>query len=241
MIVNLSFLTSHQWDIDHSLYTQDLLEENYYPYVNLAKEIYTQRKNVTFRKCPAHTDFLKNMFALIAPFDLTIEIDISNDKQSIYCENLTQNAFNELIDFRFLDDYDKVSSSYPLIGIDWLNVFTCDQSLVLQVFPAFFHDNDFTSKTTVIPGQFDISKWTRPVELVFEVKKSKEKIKIKKGDAVLYFKFNTDKIVKLVKADTPWEEIKTCNQIRTENTFRPLTERYESLEQVRKMKCPFKN
>jgi hypothetical protein len=118
-------------------------------------------------------------------------------------------------------------------------VFTAEESIQMQVTPAFMHYNDFTDKTTVIPGEFDISKWTRPVELVFEIRKSQETISIKKGDAISYIKFLSNDHVKLVHAKTPWEEIVKCNNLRTENKYRPLTERYNDLEKIRQAECPY--
>jgi hypothetical protein len=133
-----------------------------------------------------------------------------------------------MVDSRFLQKSEKGISQHPIIGIDLLNTFICESPAMLQVFPAFMHYNDFTSKTSVIPGEYDISKWTRPVELVFEVKNQKEHIKIKKGDALSYFKFNTDDTVKLEKSYTPWEEINICNDLRSADKFKPLKERYSS-------------
>jgi hypothetical protein len=100
------------------------------------------------------------------------------------------------------------------------------------------HHTEFSKSATVIPGEFDIGKWTRPVEIVFEVKSNQEKIVINKGDAVAYFKFNTDQLIKLVPASTPWSEIKLCNSIRQENAFRPLKERYEELKDKKITRCP---
>jgi hypothetical protein len=90
-------------------------------------------------------------------------------------------VFDTIIDTRFLFDDNRGISEYPLLGIDWLLTFQSDESTMIQLLPAFFHYNDFTEKTTIIPGEFDISKWTRSVEIAFEVKTPKAKIEIKKG------------------------------------------------------------
>jgi hypothetical protein len=237
-LVNWSFITSHEWDTDHLSCIRPLVDVAVHPYEHLSKEIATTRKGSTFLKCPAHTDFLKNTFVFLAPFDVTLDINITNTDRSILSENLSQAVFDNLIDTRFLEDYDSQTNPYPLIGIDWLNIFTCNDSLFLQVLPAFMHHTEFSKSATVIPGEFDIGKWTRPVEIVFEVKSNQEKIVINKGDAVAYFKFNTDQLIKLVPASTPWSEIKLCNSIRQENAFRPLKERYEELKDKKITRCP---
>lgn len=240
--IYFSFSTSHKWDTDHPVCVVPLISNDFRSLKNLTKESSKLRKGVIFQKCPAHTDFIKNVFVLCAPFDLTLEIDVDLESNNVkvFCENITQEVFNEIVDVRFLFKNERGNSPYPTIGIDWLCTFTANESTIMQVFPAFMHYNDFTSKTTVIPGEYDIGKWTRPVELVFEIKNPKEKIIIKKGDAVSYIKFLTNDKINLIDQSVPWDEIKICNNIRQENKFRPLLERYKSLEKL-KNKCPYES
>lgn len=238
-IINWAFITNHHWYIDHPECIKPLIPKGYKPFKHLSTEVTAARKGIIFLKCPAHTDFLKNTFIFCAPFDITIdlEIDKTTDSIKVFCENLTQEMFEHLIDIRFLRD-DQGISKYPLIGIDWLTTFTTADSTMIQLLPAFMHRNEFTEKTTVIPGEFDISKWTRPVELVFEIRSNKEHIVIKQGDALAYIKFQSEESIKLVEQATPWDEIVECNKIRLADKFRPLQERYASLAEVKDSQCP---
>lgn len=226
--VNWSFHTGHKTNIDHPDCIRGLIDDSYKPYVPLSSDALNSRRDVTFIKCPAVTDFMKSTYVFRSPIDLSFDIEVTDHYSKIYFKNISQDIFDSIVDMRFLENEERGTSPYPLIGIDFLNTFTCDSSVMLQVFPAFMHYNDFTSKTTVIPGEYDISKWVRPVELVFEVKNKIEHIEIKKGDALSYFKFNSDETVKLENNPTPWEEISICNDLRNANTFRPLKERYNS-------------
>ena len=237
--INWSFITSHEFNVDHPDCIKPILDENYYPFKSLSKEVRIDRKGADFLKCPAHTDFLQNTFIFCAPFDLVIDVEIDRDNNSykVFCENISQEVFDAIIDIRFFQSYKK----HPLIGIDWLLVLTATESTMMQLLPAFMNRNDFTDKTVIIPGEYDISKWTRPVETVFEVKNDKERIVINKGDAVSYFKFLSDDNVKLVGSKEPWDEIIECNNITNADKFRPLKERYASLEKVRTSKCPYHN
>lgn len=241
-IINWSFITTSCLNgVEHPEPVRPYIPENYQPFKNLSKEVVRSRKGVTYLKCPAHTDFLKNTFIFCAPFDLTIdlEVDAETDLVKVYCENISQEVFNTIIDTRFLFAQENGRNPYPLLGVDWLPIFTATESTIIEIMPAFMHYNDFTKKTSVIPGEYDISKWTRPVELVFEVKNSKERIVIKKGDALSYIKFRREDQVKLVKQDPPWGEMIVCNELRQNNPFRPLKERYAELDSVRTGKCPF--
>jgi len=232
--VKWSFGTGHDFFLDNPRAMIDVLDPDFVPFSNLSKEIIFTRKNVIFLKCPAHTDFLKNTYIFKSPIDINFEIDVVEQGESrVFCENISQEIFDHIVDLRFLTDNERGITPYPVIGIDFLNTLRCNESLSMQVFPAFMHYNDFTSKATIIPGEFDISKWTRPVELVFEVKNKKEKFSIKKGDALSYFKFNSDDHIKLEKEKIPWEDIKICNDLRSSNLFRPLKERYEAFKKFK--------
>lgn len=240
-IINWSFVTSEKIGIDHPECVEPLLPSDYNPFKNLSKEISSNRKGVTYLKCPAHTDFLKNTFVFCAPFDLTIDLEINQDNNlvQIYCPNISQEIFDSIIDTRMLFDHNRGKSPYPILGIDWLTIFTSRESMTMQWLPAFMHHTDFTEKTTVVPGEYDISKWTRPIELMFEIKKHKENIIIKKNDPIAYIKFLSEDVVKLTKECTPWNEIAECDEIVNANKFRPLKERYDALAEVRRKKCPY--
>jgi hypothetical protein len=195
----------------------------------LSSDVINLRKNVVFLKCPAHTDFMKNTFVFKSPIDINLDMEVTDQIAKVWCDNLDQSIVNKIIDMRFLSLTESGSSPYPILGIDFLNVFTCDQPMMITVTPAHLHFNDFTEKASVIPGTYDISKWTRPVECAFEVKSNKVKIAIKKGDALFYIKFNSDTSVKLNRVSMPWDEIDVCAKLRAKEPFKPLKHRYASL------------
>ena len=236
-----SFFTNNKiGEVDHPNCVLPLIDQDYTPFKSLVKDIATSRKGCTYLKCPAHTDFLRNTWVFCAPFDLTLEIEVDPDSDMVrvHCENISQEIFESIIDTRFLHKTEQAKNPYPLVGIDWLYVFACEEPLMMQVFPAFMHKNEFTNKTTVIPGEYDVGRWTRPVETVFEIRSNRERIVIKKGDAISYVKFSSDEQVKMIKSSVPWDEIAQCNDIRNADLFRPLEERYKSLENTMANTCP---
>jgi hypothetical protein len=231
-----SFFTNNKIGADdHPTCVLPLIDQDYTPFRSLVKDIATSRKGCTYLKCPAHTDFLRNTWVFCAPFDLTLEIEVDPDSDMVrvHCENISQEIFESIIDTRFLYKTEQAKNPYPLMGIDWLCVFACEELLMMQVFPAFMHKNEFTDKTTVIPGEYDVGRWTRPVETVFEIRSNRERIVISKGDAISYVKFISDDQIKMIKSAIPWDEIAQCNDIRNADLFRPLAERYKSLEDAK--------
>jgi len=234
MKVNCSFHTGHEFRIDHPEVSKRYIQDVNFPYKPMLKDIIKDRKGITYARCPAVTDFFKNAFVFESPMDLNIDLHVSEEKISVWCDNVDQEFFDLMVDCRFLEEQEKGISPYPLIGVDFLNTFTCSESLMMQTFPAFLHYNDFTRKAKLVPGEYDISKWVRPVEMVFEVENKIENIQIKKGDALAYFKFLSDTPVKLEKSPVPWDDMVACNDIRNENTFRPLKDRYKKKKKWKK-------
>lgn len=239
-VIKWSFGTSNHWYVDHATCVEQLVSTNYDPFTSVIKENTEVRKGVVFLKCPGHTDFLRNMFVIHAPFDLNIDIKVDNEGNGqIYCDNISQEIFENIIDTRFLFDKERGKDPYPIIGIDWLYTFTATEPTLMQFFPAFMHPNDFTNKTMLVPGEFDISKWVRPLEIGFEIKNTHERIEIKKGDAIAYVKFHSSKPIRLEQQPIPWDESKLCADIRKADTFRPLKERYAALAKAKG--CPYEH
>jgi len=229
IVVNWAFNIGNRFR-DESLLKNLKIDEDIF--CSLAKETNLNRKNVIFKKCPAHTEFTRNTFVFKSPVDINLSVDTKEHGTDIFSDNLSQPLFDRVIDFRFLDPQERGESPYPIVGIDFLNSFTVDRSVTLEVLPAFLHYNDFTSKCTVIPGEFDIHRWVRPVELVFEFNNKKDVVEIKKGDALCYFKFRAgEESIKIKKSIVPWDEIIKCNEIRQSNPWQPLKERYKSYQE----------
>ena len=225
-------LRQDNWDNDNLDSWASYLEEQIECPQSLIKEISENRKGVVFLKCPAHTDFLKNTYVFKSPFDIFLNIETVNNTVRLWSDNIAQPLFEKFIDTRFLKQSEAGASPYPVVGIDFLNLFVADIATSMSVTPAFLHYNDFTDKTSIIPGEFDISKWVRPVQCVFEIRKQTENIKILKGDALCYFKFRSDESssIKITRSQMPWKTIDECAKLRAAVPFKPLKFRYESFK-----------
>lgn len=195
----------------------------------IAKEFQKTRKLSHFSVCPAHTDFIKNIFIIRSPIDL--EFDYSYPKGIITKDiELARLMF----DVRF-----NVDSLYPQIELNLQHYFISDSSCEVIALPAFMHYNNFTNNATVIPGKFDIGKWVRPISCSFELKTKEGSVSIKKGDALFYIKFNTHNAVKLEKIKETSKELEKLNKLRyacidlkSKNSMQPLSKRYQSLTKI---------
>jgi hypothetical protein len=137
------------------------------------------RNENLYKNCPAFRDFWHNVFALKLTHDYTLEFD----DERVWSNNFTQEFFDDYIMIRSVKD--------RMFTIQNLNLFVCEEPLEISIMSAHFEDNNFVNGTRIIPGQFDIGKWFRPLECAFFAKKGVKKIDMKAGDVFCYVKFHS--------------------------------------------------
>lgn len=132
--------------------------------------------------CPAFKDAIKNTFIVKSPFTYTIDWDGNKITSPMY-------------DKRFFDDVIKprTRDSGFLSYKAPKPVFIAEgNDLNITEGPAYFHNNDITNKSYMVPGSYNIGKHIlRPLELAMKFK-TPGTIKITEGDALYYIKFHTE-------------------------------------------------
>lgn len=132
-----------------------------------------------YGKCPAFTDYMKNIFVITSPYDLVLNWD--------------KEKFQFNTDFN-VDAKEKMvfprNHEHGLISIVGINLlFFSEKSLLVDQFHPYFNlDN---SNFVVIPGSFDIGKHFRPLEAAIHFARSGT-IKIKENTPLFYLKFHTE-------------------------------------------------
>lgn len=140
-----------------------------------------------FYPCPAFKQQIQNSFRLQFPFDYNLLFSNGNISSNMH----DQTFFNTVLNIRSMPD--------KLLSFNLFYLFIAEESLNIDVTGCYFSDNDFVNKTMIVPGQFDIAKWVRPIDCAFIVKNNVDKIDIKTGDDFLNVKFLTDEKVTLKK------------------------------------------
>jgi hypothetical protein len=148
-----------------------------------------------FKRCPAYVNYYKNTYAVCSPIDL--EIDINREDNWANINNPPQLP-KEMFNPRFGEEGD---SPYHLFSLR-LNrlVFTTEaKDIYIEISdPNLNWDRD--QNIRIISGNFNISRWVRPLEASFEQKNKKSTIKFKRGQPMYYVRFitqNPDDIVVL--------------------------------------------
>jgi hypothetical protein len=198
-----------------------------------------------FSKCPAFIQYYKNTYVLKSPIDIQINYDRSNGQLTIFPQQ--QRFYDENINHRG-HSVGRNDSFLMSFALDFL--FIADKDCEIELIPCAMHKSEFTDKTRLINGAFNINKWYRPVELAFELKDTVTQINIKRGDALAYVRFlpKDGGKIKLQYKDFPKETLDVVAACLTTNELInrfSLDERYTLAERIRnklwfnKKKCPF--
>jgi len=139
-----------------------------------------ETKNILM--CPGYVNYFKNMFVVKAHSSFELTYNVSGEEVDIRIDK----------DQRYFDDnlhIEHYSPEQQMVHLSWFRYFFSESSVEISTMPAFFHHNNLNNHY-VVAGKFDISKWFRP--LYPNIILGEGKLKIKKGDALFYIKFDTD-------------------------------------------------
>lgn len=190
-------------------------------------------------QCPAFIDSLKDTYIIRSPIDIKIRCNYSKDQ--FFWQGL-----QEHISVR--TQLPNPQTKYVSFSIAHYNYFVSDdEGLEIEQLPAFYHKNDFTDKTQLVIGKFNIGQWYRPLEVASCIipDQNEVDITINKGDPLSYIRFN--KPVQLNRI-TDNEEItkihslaNSCVALKKTNPKLSLKSMYELFKPFRKKKkeCPF--
>jgi hypothetical protein len=152
-------------------------------------KLYPEIANADFRKCPAHQNQFKNTYAVCSPIDFEIAIN----KEENWCNIIYPKSLpTQILNPRFKEEGD---SPYPIFSLRLSRLlFTPQESekdiYIEQINPVLEWDR--ANDIRVIEGNFNISKWTRPLECAFEQRTKNLTVKFKRGQPMYYARFSTD-------------------------------------------------
>lgn len=181
-----------------------------------------------YLECPAVKDFNKNVFTVYSPFN--IKFKFNRDSNNI---NITGD--NVLIKAQYASDGSAEIQFYPQL------IFRSEEKVMLQLLPPVL--TNVVHQGYVPTGEYDISKWLRPVHAALIVPKTVDEIEIKEGDALFSLRFATDESVKLVYKELTEQEqklTKACEGVSDVKRGNKLETLYRLYDIMRGRRCPFR-
>lgn len=188
-----------------------------------------------FRKCSAYKVFNTNTFTVFSPFSVHYKFDRENKQVSHHGDNIMGK-------YDFYDDGTIELQTMPQY------MFRAKKSVLMQQLPPLMQIPVHPSY--VIPGEFDISKWYRPINSTFVIPAGVNELNIMEGDPLFSLRFVTpdNEPVKLVRKGLDQLEIDLVSACVAVTGVREsgnrLPQLYEYFERLKKAwtpsKCPFR-
>jgi hypothetical protein len=202
---------------------EDLYKEPINLYSSLKKKKEKRFKEQGFFSCPSFKDLTSNTYIFSSTSDNMYKLDIPNGK------------------LEFTDTSVEASSVRPpsiencflfKLSLSW--IFFSEESLVMEITPAYFNDTSHTEFGAIVPGAFDIGRWFRPVNAEFQLWDGVDTFSLPKEEPIFYAKFNTNKkvVFKKFKMNQELESIKK-EHIDSRIAMKPflqLEERYDGFD-----------
>jgi hypothetical protein len=169
--------------------------------------------------------YYSNTFLIRSPFDMTLTVNTTNQGNKVLLiENQDQDWVNKYLINRLSEN-----QTHTMYGLMFQYLFYSKKSLVMESKPASLTHTDFLKNNLFIPGEYDISKWIRPVECVFEITDDTKTAVIKRGEPLYYIRFQTDKKINLIRSqpgDKLFEITSACVNLKKLKPNLSLEENY---------------
>lgn len=183
--------------------------------------------------CTALQDFHVNVFTVFSPFSAKIKINREKNKIDVVGDNILHKA-------TFNPDGSLELQLYPQY------ILRASESVLVQLLPPLLVE--FKYPAYVASGEFDISKWIRPINTAFIVSKDANVLEIKEGDPLFSLRFVTKdnepvKLKRQALSDIELKLVDACSNVTNYKIGNKLSKLYELFDSFKKSltkkKCPF--
>lgn len=183
--------------------------------------------------CTALQDFHVNVFTVYSPFTVTYKFN--RDQNNIHVD-----GDNVLHKGSYNDDGSVELQMYPQY------VLRASEGVLVQLLPPLLAVNKLPAY--VASGEFDISKWYRPINTAFIVPNDVNELTIKEGEPLFSLRFVTknNEPVKLIRQALSKEEetlVNACMNVTNYKLGTKLSKLYELFDKFKQSlkprKCPF--
>lgn len=149
---------------------------------------------INYNKCPALGNELTNVYGMKSVYDYSFEIDynrgnVQSQIEGDFAGSSPEEFFNQHVTIRSLKG--KLFSF-----VQGLVFFTDAKSLIMSQLPPFMEDNNIAKNTILIPGQFDIGKYFRMLDMAWHFRDGCNRIEFSKKEISFYIKFHTQEKIK---------------------------------------------
>jgi len=201
---------------DWSILYKEPKSLNSYLLKELNKDRVKDLDNRAYMSCTAFQRLSKNTYVIENPIKSKYyfkgQIQPTKNSLSAQVKREPQLMFQTLFEY-----------NYPII-------FFAEESLEIQFTAPYFLNAPHLQYGAVTPGQYNIGKWFRPIQMEFNLWKDVYEFKIEKDEPIAFVNFLTDKKINFKMFEMSDELAKIMNVCSTASVWEnniPLLDRYK--------------
>jgi hypothetical protein len=178
------------------------------------------QKRDTFIKCPAVSNKMKKTFI----FENIVE------NHTTYVGNEVIYANPDALQTPSGQLHEPTLDNNLLINFNYSLLLFAEESVTASMTSPYFHNVESNQYGMLVPGEFDIGKWYRPMNAEFNLWDGVNELHIGKNEPLMYIQFHTDKQIRLHRYQVT-KRLSTIAlsliHINPLSRFAKLTEKYE--------------
>jgi hypothetical protein len=198
----------------------------------IAKKAPLKDNSSDFLRCPATSDLLKTTFVVRAPVSSNVSLNFETRRSKDVDDTAAyEHAYKIKFDFIHqptLLNHNLVDYKHQIL------FFAEDESMPTMLTPPYFDRVTSYEHGVIVPGQFDIAKWFRPMNMEFQLWPGVTTLNVPAGEALCYVHFRTNKKIVLKRFVVNREIEKVMVSIAKISPFKRfarLSERYRTFQQ----------
>lgn len=195
----MSKTTHVYWASAHALDAIYTYEHLYKPMVSLYEEMLEKKANLKanksdFLRCPAVNKKMKKIFVMRSSTNTNIRINEDNEisyELASADDGDRHQTLVELLHEPTIENRILVNYMHPII------FFTDDESLTVSITPPYFHKTIHSDYGVIVPGEFDVANWFRPMNFEFQLWDGVRELRIPANEPLGYFEFHSENKIEL--------------------------------------------
>lgn len=145
--------------------------------------------SMSYLQCPAVTPKFKKTLVVKNNVNSSYRYLVVDEHKGI--NPITENSLG----IEFIRD--STISLGPTVIFSLQYLFFSDEPLLMSVAPPMFHEPKYTKYGTVVPGEFDIGQWFRPLNFEVQMWNKNGEFHLEQGEPIMYLEFKTDRPILL--------------------------------------------
>lgn len=212
---------SLKYDLNHIFPSPKSLYDEWF-------EKYTpQRRPDVYFNCPASTRKMKRTFSFVNIVDTHTRFNLDGSIE--YSRPEKYQLLNELIHQPTIENHRLINVQYSLL------VF-CEESVVASMQSPFFHKTEAFKYGAIVPGEFDVGQWYRPLNAEFQLWENVDELHLAANEPLFYLDFLTDRPIVMQRYQVTKRLSTIASSLIHVNPlgkFASLSEKYRVFQQSR--------